>query len=1118
MKHFPVILFPLLAILIIGFQSNSSAAAPITITLFSTAPSMQLPLNAKEWGNAAQFDGFAWNGKLERRKASAWIGATKDAIYIAVSSQLPIKGNLTTEVMRGTVRLVFDDSVEIWIDPTPGTEAGETYQMLANSAGKQAWVMHPRGGAQENPVWRGDWNMVSGMENGWWQCIFRIPVAGIAPGRTTDQGMWGINVCRNWKNPWMFSSLGGGPYPPSMTFRFTDQPTLAIRQSLLSDPFTGNVDALLGFFNPSSKPITVTGSLLLTRDRMPDANERQILTIAPDATQSVELKVTDNISHNFQLSMLASGEDGAPVFQRDLAWQAAPPWQWITVQQTPPPIDMQFAYYPYKNLLRVHVDATGIPANATLKEIRLSVRKAGDVNPLKTVLLKDIVNKKVSARFTLPELDGEYQLAAVPIGTGLPKGDIIKTFVRKHFPWEHNKLGVTDKVYPPFTPLVVKRDEVFSVLRKHRMNGEGLWSQVWTKGVPLLASPMSYEAVEDGKSVPVKAGPLRFTHVAGNKVIASSNLFLGSLKAKSVETWDYDGTMRVDLTLLGSKRDTVNDLTFDIPLSDREAYLMHAMGDGIRNTVSGAIPKGEGVVWTSSEVQDVEMPPNFCTYIFLGNPNRGLCWFTENNKGWSWDPQKPNLDLYRENGVIHLRVHLIDEPTVIASPRTITFGLLAAPVKPRIKPWRFEWVRGKYTLLGTDINWLALGDCGSVYPAGKDMRLWQMIKLGNREHLTDEQIQNTFNIGKKYFEPYGQDLVNEFHAQVNYNLRSRYGMKMVFYYNRSSYQAADEFQTFQDEWNLTDYRSVGPGDSRNEIPIVPSESYDDMAEYWYGKSFDIGGNQGVYWDNWFFNPSSNTEMTSAFKDKSGTIVPSTGVWELRELAKRTFQYMNQRGMKPITMAHMTSTSILPMLSFTTLQYDWEWKYSEGDFQDRFTRDYILLVTDGELAGTWPVVLGDHGPLENDIHTQRTMAGVCLVHEIDPSGWMDKVWSPLFAPIFEILNQTKHKVWTYWADGKRLVQSGVNTPWIVYSSPGKEAVLVVTSYMKEDAVAKVDINLEMLGLGDHATITNVETGASSDLQAVKDGVADFSFALPKHDVREFRIIPAGATQPSGHGGK
>ena len=90
-------------------------------------------------------------------------------------------------------------------------------------------------------------------------------------------------------------------------------------------------------------------------------------------------------------------------------------------------------------------------------------------------------------------------------------------------------------------------------------------------------------------------------------------------------------------------------------------------------------------------------------------------------------------------------------------------------------------------------------------------------------------------------------------------------------------------------------------------------------------------------------------------------------------------------MPPITMAHMTSISILPMLSFATVQYDWEWKYSEGDVQGRFPRKTIQLVSDGELAGTWLALLGDQGALANDPWTLRTFTVVCLVHEMEPNG-------------------------------------------------------------------------------------------------------------------------------------
>ncbi len=474
----------------------------------------------------------------------------------------------------------------------------------------------------------------------------------------------------------------------------------------------------------------------------------------------------------------------------------------------------------------------------------------------------------------------------------------------------------------------------------------------------------------------------------------------------------------------------------------------------------------------------------------------------ENDKGWNLDRSKPNIELVRKGDTLTLMVNLVNKPLIVKEERTITFGLLAAPVKPRLEPWRHIWWRDNYTLLGTDINWFALGNCGSVYPAGKDMYLWEMLKRGNKERLTDYEIKQVIGHGSKYFEPYG-DYLESFQRHVSYNLRSRYGKKMVFYYNRASYQDADEFQTFEDEWGLTDYRTVGKGDSINEIKIVPSESYIDHALYWYGKSFDIGGNLGVYWDNWFFVGSYNTVMTEAYKNKFAAIIPSNGIWGLRELSKRTFQYMNERGTLPITMPHMTSTNILPMHSFATVQYDWEWKYSEGDFQYRFPREYILLVSNGELAGTMPVLLGDHGKLADDPWTQRTFAGVCLIHEMTPSGGLNKVWDTLLKPIFNMLDEKNLEVYRYWDERiQPIIADNTDLPTIVYSVPEKEAIFVITSYAEQDAQANIKIDTKTLGFTNSYKVIDVESGEE---MSIKDNT--LSFTLRKHDVREFRVLPA-----------
>ena len=165
------------------------------------------------------------------------------------------------------------------------------------------------------------------------------------------------------------------------------------------------------------------------------------------------------------------------------------------------------------------------------------------------------------------------------------------------------------------------------------------------------------------------------------------------------------------------------------------ATLIHSNADRIRSPVAQKIPAGEGVVWDASKLACDEYIKNFCPYVYLGNGVRGLCWFADNDRGWGWNPRTPNLDVLRRDGQVVLRVHLINQPTVIAQPRTICFGLLAAPVKPMLdvpgktpNDWRYRFLRDNYHLLGTDLNWLALGDCGSVYPAGRDMSLWQASK------------------------------------------------------------------------------------------------------------------------------------------------------------------------------------------------------------------------------------------------------------------------------------------------------------------------------------------------------------------------------------------------------
>jgi hypothetical protein len=1087
------------------------------VPLFAKAPVIDGQVAESEWARAAEFTGFQWQGKLAQRRVRGYVGATETHLYVAIVSQLPDKGQLVAQLDRDSLKVVHDDSVEVYVCPTPEQDRRVDYQLLVNSKGFGGYNIHQVGGDSENVAWKGDWQQKSGMHDGEWHFECAIPIASMVKNRAGTDGEWRINLTRNWKNPWTWSSLAGAYAQGGLRFRFVSDgaPTVAYRVS--SDPFLAGFTGQLSLINPGTTPLPLRASMVLERNRMPAIRAEKELTLAPGAKQTVDLPVPkDDPTTKYTLQIAVASPDGKTTYYtRTVSWPKGKPYVWLAGEKKKAlPIDFRFAYYPYTNIMRLAVDINGMPKDAKVKGIKALVRDRDTGETVKTVDIPvaGFADGKQDLRFELPPLKGFYEIVVRADAPGLENAETVQRFERRSYPWEHTPTGRSTKVYPPFTPIEVKDSTLKTVLRTHTLGELGLPAQIVAKSAqtgiakPLLAAPIRLE----GASV---TGRLDIAEAKPNTVRTTSALVVGVAKGRLDITWDYDGTAKVELTLDPSGGKPLDKLDLVIPLRTDAATMMHANADRIRAPVAQYVPEGKGVVWTADKLACDDFIPNFCPYIFVGTPVRGICWFADNDLGWGWNPKTSNLDVYRDGDQVQLRVHLINQPTVIEKPRTITFGLLAAPVKPRLSPggpngWRYRYARDRYTMLGTDINWLSIGTCGSVYPAGRDMYLWEMLKRGNEQQLDGATIKRVSDWGERYFVPYGKGRVNTWRRHVNYNLRSRYDQRMVFYYNRASHQGCEEFETFKDEWCLDDLRSVPKGNGLGEIKIVPTESYIDFCLYWYARSFEIGGNQGVYWDNWFIAPSFNTETTTAYRRPDGSIAPSAGMWALRELARRTFVMENERGMRPITFPHMTSFNPLPMMSFATVQYDWEWKYSLGDVQDRHTRELLLMTSTGELSGVWPVPLSDQGKLAKDPWTQRTFTAVRLVHELDGYGgttaWVKEL-APnrkLMAAVLERLDDPALKAVRYWDDGPHPVRT--NDPDllpIVYYRPGTDALIAIVSYAKDDRDASITIDLKALGLPANAVAKDVENGDDVPL-------ADGKITVPikKHDIRMLTIRP------------
>jgi hypothetical protein len=1115
--------------LLVALAAAGASAQTFIVPLAKQAPKIDGRIEPAEWAASAGFEGFGYDGKLQQRRAWAYVAATADTLFMAVRSQLPSEGSLAAEVAADSLKAVYDDAIEVFVNPTPDAPRQVDYQMLANSLGKGGYGVHTKGGAEENAAWQGGWKQASSLHDGWWDFECAIPLASMpaaGASRKATDGTWKINLTRDWKNPWEWSSLSaeGGAFAFSgCVFMFVAEAAPAVQVAAASDPFVAPFEHVMRVHNPSAQALDLVASLSLTRNNMPELREEAPLRLAPGETKEVRLKAPgDDPTTHFALRALVRSADAKTVFyDRKTAWPKGKPYTYVAGKKKgeAQPIQFSFAYRPYDDLMRIGADINGLAKDAKLTRLVATVRQRDRNKEVKSMEFApgEFRDGRQEVLVRLPKLEGQYEIAMKGEGEKVPPGEVVQPFERHVFPWEDTILGTSKKVYPPFTPIEINGNVLKTVLRDHTLGPLGLPEQIVATSAqtgvakPILAAPMRLVVKADGKDIPLEGAKLRILKNDLNWAGTESVCTAGPVELRIGGRWDHDGTLRVSV----NRTEAIDELTLEIPLRADVATMIHANADRIRAPVAQKIPAGEGVVWDASKVACDDYIKNFCPYIYLGDAVRGLAWFAENDRAWSWDRKTPNLDVVRQGDQVILRVHLINKPARTMGDGEINFGLLAAPVKPRLSPggpngWRYRYMRDKYALLGTDINWFGVG-CGSVYPIDRDLDLWKMLARGNKEKLSDADVQATIDRGLKFFQPYGAAEVKTWEAHVRHNLRSHLGQKMIFYYNRATIQRAEEFETFKDEWALEDLRSTAKGNGIGEIKIVPSPSYIDHALYWYAKSFELGGNQGVYWDNFFIAPTFNRGTFEAYAEPDGTIIPAAGIWALRELAKRTFIMMNERGMLPITFPHMTSFNPLPMMAFATVQYDWEWKYSEGDVQDRFTREQILLMSTGDLAGVWPVPLADQGKLQDDPWTQRTFAAVRLVHELDGyggfGGWGKAAEAnmKLAAPILKILDEPGLTVYRYWDDRPQPVAAtNPDVPTIVYSVPGKQAVVAAVSYSQKDENVTLAVDAKALGFAGAWRATDGETGAA----VAADG-GKIAFPLKKHDVRVLVLAAEGA---------
>jgi hypothetical protein len=582
------------------------------------------------------------------------------------------------------------------------------------------------------------------------------------------------------------------------------------------------------------------------------------------------------------------------------------------------------------------VETARAAAPFPVDQVRVQVRDAGTGRVLLAQMVRAGAVAAVAAAATpTTTAPAAGTTVAAPILTDERLGAVI----RERALWQDNRLGITDKVPPPWTPLSVDGQAVSCWGRTYDCGGSLLPARIQSQGVELLAEPIRLLATVQGQDVLLQAAEQQSLTPAAHQVDIEAAGSAAGLTARTSAQIEYDGCVRVELTLAPGNAAVVLDrleLRLTLP---RERALYYHWFEATRDprlTNAGALPAAG-------------LKSHFKPLLWLGDDDRGLCWFSESPKGWAIADRESTLQVEVGERVCSLRICLADRPLVVAGPWRTVFGLMATPVRPMPPGWRdwliplnqsnpwSSWAPGFNNLSGTD-------DPGTLMPKDAPaMKVWI-------EEVRQRGLPTPFLPQREPVKviPYSQI--------VFWSGKYRDGMP------------APEIMAFGPEWSNA-ARPPGPRREPDaQIPlkeyywVCPQSSFADYYLYKLDQLIDATGIDGIYIDGpW--NTCSNPLHGCGYLDDQGQWQREYKIWPFRELLKRVYCLLHAKVKDPIIHHHTSCWLCIPSISFSDMILDGEQYHDAGQkvedhFLDIVPLDKWRAEHTGRQWGPAPFLLPD----------------------------------------------------------------------------------------------------------------------------------------------------------------
>ena len=630
--------------------------------------------------------------------------------------------------------------------------------------------------------------------------------------------------------------------------------------------------------------------------------------------------------------------------------------------------------------------------------------------------------------------------------------------------WEGNTIGmIKDVPPPPWTPVVTEGVRVSCYGREYDFTDSLFPRQIHSRDSDILSRPICLGIKINGKKTEISNAAVKVTE--NDKIhalISGSAEFEGAL-VEVENLVEFDGMVKMKIKITAQKKGlSLDRLFFEIPMKKEHSLLYNWKGDSMDPAVSnaGKIPV-DGLLG------------GFHGMVWLGDYERGLCWFAESTKNWYSTFPSAQIQVKNTEKENIIRINLVDSTLMLEKPLEIEFGIQATPVKPYPRSLR-EWA---FTLN----TWWAKG---FAYPEAQP--------------LEEGYSQKWFPITREKAQPGNKNMQLLWFAcgiQPKCFCSGKVNTDYYVYYDEWKTNPAEKVETSfpHNVWNGAVYYT----------DVCQHSSFSDYYLWKIEKVIKDYGLKGIYTDG-VCSGCKNPAHPCGYIDRDGNRKPEAQIFAARELLKRIYVLLREQSPEQTYWMNSSNSILPPIYAFNDLYLNGEYcnagrmkvtdYYSKVLSPDRIAAEYMGSQW-GVAQYMLSMLTGDYAKLPGP---QRDLLALIMPHDVQAMGSAATF-------LLRKFNAADATFIGYWKKDKAL---NCNDPDILvsyYQHDNKSKVLVIASNLT-DQIKEMEITVDSAKLfpkASHVALKDFENGRN---MAVNPSDGSISLVIKKHNLRILEVTP------------